>query len=66
MPGGRLACLSSKLDSRPMNQPRRIFSPFLACAVVFLALSLRQPALLGPALVFLALAIRPLWQGRGR
>ena len=49
-----------------MTQSRRIFSPFLACAVVFLALSLRQPALLGPALVFLALALRPLWQGRGR
>lgn len=49
-----------------MTQPRRIFSPFLACAVVFLALAPRQPALLGPALVVLALAIRPLWQGRGR
>lgn len=49
-----------------MTQPRRLFPPFFACAVVFAALSSRHPALLGPALVFAALAIRPLWQGRGR
>ena len=49
-----------------MSPARRPFAPFLACAVVFLALSLRHPALLGPALAFLALTMRPLWQGRGR
>ena len=50
-----------------MAPRRRLVSlPFLACALGFLALSSRTPALLGPGLVFLALAIAPLWQGRSR
>ena len=49
----------------PIPHRRRPSVPFLVCGLVFLALATRQPAMFGVGLVFLALALAPLWQGRG-